>query len=64
MIEPEWSHPMVIFFKKLFTDTSGVTAIEYGLICALIVIGSLAAIQSVGSALNLNGTFGTVASHL
>ena len=64
MIEPEWSLPMVIFFKRLIKDASGVTAIEYGLICALIVIGSLAAIQSVGSALNLNGTFGTVASHL
>jgi len=64
MIEPEWSLSMVIFFKRLIKDTSGVTAIEYGLICALIVIGSLAAIQSVGSALNLNGTFGKVASHL
>jgi pilus assembly protein Flp/PilA len=64
MIEPEWSLPMVIFFKRLIKDASGVTAIEYGLICALIVIGSLAAITSVGPALNLGRTFGTVASHL
>lgn len=64
MIEPEWSHPMVIFFKRLIKDASGVTAIEYGLITALVVIGSLAAINSVGLSLNLNGTFGTVASHL
>jgi pilus assembly protein Flp/PilA len=55
---------MVIFFKRLIKDASGVTAIEYGLICALIVIGSLAAINSVGLSLNLNGTFGRVASHL
>jgi pilus assembly protein Flp/PilA len=64
MIEPEWSLPMVIFFKRLFKDASGVTAIEYGLICALIVIGSLAAISSVGPALNLGTTFSRVASHL
>ena len=64
MIEPEWSLPMVIFFKRLIKDASGVTAIEYGLISALIVIASLAAINSTGLALNLTGTFGTVASHL
>ena len=55
---------MVIFFKRLIKDTCGVTAIEYGLISALIVIACLAAINSTGLALNLTGTFGTVASHL
>jgi pilus assembly protein Flp/PilA len=55
---------MVIFFKGLIKDASGVTAIEYGLISALIVIGCLAAINSVGLSLNLNGTFGKVASYL
>ena len=55
---------MVILFKRLIKDTSGVTAIEYGLISALIVIGSLVAINSVGLSLNLNGTFGRVASSL
>ena len=64
MIEPEWSLPMMIFFKRLIKDTSGVTAIEYGLISALIVIACLAAINSTGLALNLNGTFGKVASSL
>jgi pilus assembly protein Flp/PilA len=64
MIEPEWSLSMVIFFKRLIKDASAVTAIEYGLICALIVIGSLAAISSVGPALNLGTTFSRVASHL
>jgi len=64
MIEPEWSLPMVIFFKRLIKDTSGVTAIEYGLISALIVIACLAAINSTGLALNLTGTFGKVASSL
>ena len=55
---------MMILFKRLIKDASGVTAIEYGLITALVVIGSLAAINSVGLSLNLNGPFGTVASHL
>jgi pilus assembly protein Flp/PilA len=63
-IEPEWSRPMVILFKRLIKDASGVTVIEYGLISALIAIGCLAAINSVGLSLNLNGTFGKVASHL
>src|SRR6516165_4781722 len=44
-IEHEWSLPMVIFFKRLLKDASGVTAIEYGLISALIVVGSLIAIE-------------------
>ena len=64
MIEPEWSLPMVIFFKRLIKDASGVTAIEYGLISALIVIACIAAINQTGLALNLTGTFGKVASSL
>ena len=55
---------MATNFMRLIRDESGVTAIEYGFILALIVIASLAAINSTGLALNLTGTFGTVASHL
>ena len=55
---------MLIVFSNLIKDASGVTAIEYGLISALIVIVCLAAINSTGLALNLNGTFGKVASSL
>lgn len=55
---------MLIFFTRLIKDTSGVTAIEYGLIASLIVVGSLIAIKDTGIALNLQGTFGTVASSL
>lgn len=64
MIEPEWSLPMVIFFKRLIKDASGVTAIEYGLISALIVIGSLLAMDSVAVSLNLSKTFSKVAAAL
>jgi pilus assembly protein Flp/PilA len=55
---------MLIFFKRLVRDASGVTAIEYGLISALIVIGSLLALNSVNVALNLSKTFSTVAAKL
>ena len=60
---PEW-RPMVMFFRRLIKDTSGVTAIEYGLISALIVITSIAALNAVSSSLNLSGTLGLVASKL
>jgi pilus assembly protein Flp/PilA len=54
----------MVIFKRLIKDASGVTAIEYGLISALIVVGSLVAIQLTGINLNLQGTFGTVAAKL
>jgi Flp pilus assembly pilin Flp len=55
---------MVIFFRRLIKDASGVTAIEYGLIAALIVITCISALNQVQLALNLSGTMGTVASSL
>jgi pilus assembly protein Flp/PilA len=65
VIEPRaGSLPMLTFFAKLTKDESGVTAIEYGLISALIVVGSLVAIKSVGLTLNLTQTFTTVANNL
>ena len=62
--EPGGKEPMATFLTKLIKDESGVTAIEYGLIAALIVVASIAAVNSVGTNLNLNGTFHTVASNL
>ena len=55
---------MRALFGKLISDKAGVTAIEYGLIAALIVIGALVAINSVGIALNLSNTFSMIASKL
>jgi len=55
---------MLIFFKRLIKNESGVTAIEYGLITALIVVTCIAALNQVDLALNLSGTMGTVASKL
>ena len=47
---------------KLLADESGATAIEYGLIAALIAVVIIAAVTTVGT--NLKGTFSTVASSL
>jgi pilus assembly protein Flp/PilA len=43
-------------------DNSGVTAIEYALIAALIAVAAIAAFQLVGT--NLSTTFSYVASQL
>ncbi|HEY3918845.1 MAG TPA: Flp family type IVb pilin [Stellaceae bacterium] len=48
--------------KKLFADESGATAIEYGLIAALIAVAIITAATTVGT--NLNATFNTVAGDL
>jgi len=49
-------------FRKLFSDESGATAIEYGLIAALIAVAIITAATSVGT--NLGATFTTVAGKL
>jgi pilus assembly protein Flp/PilA len=53
---------MHAFFKKLIQDESGVTAIEYGLIAALIAIAAITAMTTLGT--NLSSTFTTVANKL
>jgi pilus assembly protein Flp/PilA len=47
---------------KLIKDENGATAIEYGLIAALIAVAAIAAFQLVGT--NLSGIFNTVATQL
>ena len=53
---------MRAFFTKLIQDEAGVTAIEYGLIAALIAIAAIVAMTAVGT--SLSGTFSHVASVL
>ena len=48
--------------RRLMQDRSGVTAIEYGLIAALIAIAAIAAFTSVGN--SLSATFSYIASKL
>ena len=49
-------------FFKLIRDSRGATAIEYGLIAALIAVAAIAAMQSVGS--KLGTTFNNVSNEL
>ena len=48
------------FIRKLIGNSKGATAIEYGLIAALIAVAAIAAMQGVGS--SLNTTFTNVSS--
>lgn len=49
-------------FAKTLLDCKGATAIEYGLIAALISIAAVVVMGTVGT--NLSGTFNTVAGYL
>ena len=49
-------------FTKLLKDDSGATAIEYGLIAALIAVAAIAAFQLVGT--SLSSVFISVATQL
>lgn len=49
-------------FSRFFKDESGATAIEYGLIAALISTAIIAAVTTVGT--NLQGTFTTVGNNI
>ena len=50
------------FFVRLLRDQSGATAIEYGLIAALIAAVVIGALTTIGS--NLNGTFTTIGTNV
>ena len=49
-------------FLKLFKNDKGATAIEYGLIAALIAVAAITAMTSIGS--KLGSTFNNVSSNL
>ena len=53
---------MIAMFKNFVTDESGATAIEYGLIAALVSIAAIAALTAVGS--QLDTTFTAVSAAL
>jgi pilus assembly protein Flp/PilA len=53
---------MLAKFSKLMRDESGATAIEYGLIAALIAVVIIAALTAVGK--NLSSVFNTVSGKL
>ena len=49
-------------FLKLFKNEDGATAIEYGLIAALIAVAIIGSVTTVGG--SLNDTFGEVSTGL
>jgi pilus assembly protein Flp/PilA len=49
-------------FLKLIKNEKGATAIEYGLIAALIAVAIIGTVTTVGT--NLSGTFDTVGTAL
>ena len=53
---------MLKFLSGLVKDESGVTAIEYGLIAALIAVAAITIMGTVGT--NLSGVFSKVAASL
>jgi pilus assembly protein Flp/PilA len=48
--------------RKIFKNEEGATAIEYGLIAALIAVAAIAAMQNIGT--NLGTTFNAVADNM
>ncbi|HEX7873337.1 MAG TPA: Flp family type IVb pilin [Sphingobium sp.] len=48
--------------RKLFKNNKGATAIEYGLIAALIAVAAIGAMSSIGN--NLKTTFNKVGDNL
>lgn len=49
-------------FARFVNDESGATAIEYGLIAALIAVGIIVAATTLGT--NLSGLFGGISDRL
>jgi pilus assembly protein Flp/PilA len=50
------------FTSKFIRDDSGATAIEYGLIAALIAVVIIGALSTIGT--NLNSAFTTISTNL
>ena len=50
------------FLRNLKKNTAGATAIEYGLIAALIAVAAIGAMQGIGT--KLNSTFNNVSTSL
>jgi pilus assembly protein Flp/PilA len=50
------------FVRKIIKDSKGATAIEYGLIAALIAVAAITAMSTLGK--QLNNTFSNVSSNM
>ena len=61
MLSP-YGRPVMVKFLKLLKNEEGATAIEYGLIAALIAVAAIGAMTQVGN--KLNTTFNNVSNSL
>ena len=53
---------MKTLFQRFMADEDGATAIEYGLIAALIAVAAIAAMTTLGE--NISNTFNTVSDEM
>jgi pilus assembly protein Flp/PilA len=60
-MDKKWRPEMKVI-KKIFKNEDGATAIEYGLIAALIAVAAITAMGTLGT--NLNTTFNKVSNKL
>ena len=51
-----------MYLRKIFKNSRGATAIEYGLIAALIAVAAIAAMKGLGT--KLSATFNKVSSNM
>ena len=51
-----------MFFRKMIKNSKGATAIEYGLIAALIAVAAISAMSTLGG--KISSTFNNVSSNL
>jgi len=61
-VSSRWEFRTMSFLTRFLRDEEGATAIEYGLIAALISVAIIAALTSLGD--GLNSTFGSITSKL
>jgi len=50
------------FIRKILKDSKGATAIEYGLIAALIAVAAISAMSALGT--RVNATFNNVSANM
>jgi pilus assembly protein Flp/PilA len=62
VVELETRRPVMSFIRKFVKNSKGATAIEYGLIAALIAVAAVSAMGALGG--KLNSTFNNVSANL
>jgi pilus assembly protein Flp/PilA len=61
-MKTETKETKMTFFRKMIKNSKGATAIEYGLIAALIAVAAISAMSQLGG--KISSTFNNVSSNL